>query len=447
MHRRPLSPAQVLAISFGGLITVGTALLYLPFSSATGESIPLVDALFTATSAVCVTGLIVVDMPKTFSGFGQVVLLLLIQAGGLGYMTLSTAAAVALGKRMTFQERLALREALNVGSMEGLVRFALNVLRLTVAFEIAGAIILTLRWAGEFGLAKAAYLGLFHAVSAFNNAGFSLFSTNLMAYRGDAVVSVTIAGLIICGGLGFLVLSELGRVRRWALLSVHSRLVLVVTTFLLVGGTVAIFLLERSNPASLQPAGLGEAWLASFFQAVTPRTAGFNTLDIATLTPPALFLIIVLMFIGASPGGTGGGVKTSTFGVTVLALWTTVRGDTEPVLFKRRLSPDLVARSFFICTIAFLTLTLIAALVLIVERQTLLPALFETTSAFGTVGLSMSPPGSVLSLSGSFTPPGKLLVAAMMFMGRVGPLTLAIAVVGRQRTQRLRYPEGKVLIG
>lgn len=447
MPRRPLSPAQVLALSFGGLITVGTALLSLPLSSASGESIPLVDALFTATSAVCVTGLIVMDTPTAFSGFGQAILLLLIQAGGLGYMTLSTAAAVAIGKRMTFQERLALREALNVESMEGLVRFALSVLKMTVAFELVGAVILTYRWAGEFGLVRAAYLGLFHAVSAFNNAGFSLFSTNLTAYRGDVVINLAIAGLIVVGGLGFLVLSELGRVRRWARLSTHTRLVLVVTAFLLAGGTVFIFLLERSNPASLRGLGLGEAWLASFFQAVTPRTAGFNTLDVASLTPPTLFLIIVLMFVGASPGGTGGGVKTSTFGVTVVALWTTVRGDTEPVLFKRRLSPDLVARSFFICMIAFLALNVVAALLLVVERQALLPALFEATSAFGTVGLSMSPGGSVLSLSGSFAPLGKLVVALMMFMGRVGPLTLAVAVVGRQRTQRLRYPEGKVLIG
>lgn len=447
MHRRPLSPAQVLSLSFAGLIAVGTVLLSLPFSSASGTPVPLVDALFTSTSAVCVTGLIVVDTPKAFSGFGQVVVMLLIQAGGLGYMTLSTAIAVAIGKRMSFQERLALKEALNVETMEGLIRFAVTVLKLTAAFELTGAAILTLRWAMEVPLPKAAYLGLFHAVSAFNNAGFSLFSTNLTGYRGDVVVNLTICGLIICGGLGFLVLSELGRIGRWARLSVHTRLVLVVTSILLVGGTAAIFVLERRNPASLRSLSVGQALLASFFQAVTPRTAGFNTLDMAGLTPPTLFLIIVLMYIGASPGGTGGGVKTSTIGVTVMALWATVRGDPELVLFKRRLAPELVARSFFICMIAFLGLNIIAGLLLIVERQTLLPALFEATSAFGTVGLSMSPPGSVLSLSGSFTPVGKLLVAAMVFMGRVGPLTLAIAVVGRKATQRIRYPEGQVLIG
>ncbi len=447
MRRRPLSPAQVLALSFAGLIATGTVLLSLPAASAGRHALPLADALFTSTSAVCVTGLIVVDTPKAFSGFGQAVLLVLIQAGGLGYMTLSTAAVVALGRRLSMRERLALKQALNLDTMEGLVRFTLMVLRLTAAFELAGALVLTARWMGDFGFARAAYLGLFHAVSAFNNAGFSLFSTNLTAYRGDPVVTLTIAGLVICGGLGFLVLSELGRGRRWALLSVHTRLVLIVTACLLGVGTVAVFWLERANPATLGPLGPGEAWLAAFFQAVTPRTAGFNTVDIGSLTPPTLLLLLVLMFIGASPGGTGGGVKTSTFGVALAALWATVRGESDTILFRRRVPPEVVARAFLVCFLAFLALNAVTLALLAVEHRPLLPTLFETTSAFGTVGLSISPPGGVVSLSGEFTPLGKLLVTAMMFMGRVGPLTLAIAVVGRRSVPRLRYPEARVLIG
>ncbi len=447
MRRRPLSPARVLSLSFATMILAGAGLLSLPIASATGARIPFVDALFTSTSAVCVTGLIVHDTPKALSGFGQVVVMLLIQVGGLGYMTLSTAIAVFLGKRLTLQERLTLREALNIETMEGLVSFALTVLKVTALFELTGTVILTLRFLADFPLPKAAYLGLFHAVSAFNNAGFSLFTNNLMDYRGDVVVNLTIAGLIVCGGLGFLVLSELGRVRRWARLSVHTRLVLVVTAALIVGGTLTIYVLERANPASLGRLGFGEALLASFFQAVTPRTAGFNTLDISALTPATLYFLVTLMYIGASPGGTGGGVKTSTFGVAVMALWATLRGEPEPVLFGRRLSTELVARVFFICMIALLALNLVMGALLVVEGQTLLPTLFESTSAFGTVGLSISPAGSPLSLSSIFTPAGKLIVTAMMFMGRVGPLTLAIAVVGRQVTQRVRYPEGKVLIG
>ena len=447
MQRRPLSPPQVLAVSFGVLILLGTVLLSLPVSSTSGAGLAPVDALFTSTSAVCVTGLIVVDTSGALSLFGQLVVLVLIQAGGLGFMTLSTVVAVALGRRMSITDRLALKEALNLDSMEGLVRFALTIFRVTAAFELAGAVLLAWRWWGELGPARAAYAGLFHSVSAFNNAGFSLFPTSLMAYRGDVAVNLTVAGLIICGGIGFLVLTELARFRRWATLSLHTRVVLIATALLLAGGTVAVYALERGNPLTLGPLGAGEAWLAAFFQSATARTAGFNTIDIGSLTHPTLFLMMALMFIGAAPGGTGGGIKVSTLAVTVVALWATVRGRTDAVLFKRRLPQELVARAFFISLIAFLALNLVGATVLIAERQSLLPALFETTSAFGTVGLSMSAPGAVTSLSGTFGAGGKLLVAAMMFMGRVGPLTLAVAVVGRRSGQRIRYPEGRVLIG
>ena len=447
MQRRPLSPPQVLAVSFGVLILLGTMLLSLPVSSVSGVGLAPVDALFTSTSAVCVTGLIVVDTSGALSLFGQLVVLALIQAGGLGYMTISTVVAVALGRRMSITDRLALKEALNLDSMEGLVRFALTIFRVTAAFELAGAVLLAWRWWGELGPARAAYAGLFHSVSAFNNAGFSLFPTSLMAYRGDVAVNLTVAGLIICGGIGFLVLTELARFRRWATLSLHTRVVLIATALLLAGGTVAVYALERGNPLTLGPLGAGEAWLAAFFQSATTRTAGFNTIDIGSLTHATLFLMMALMFIGAAPGGTGGGIKVSTLAVTVVALWATVRGRTDAVLFKRRLPQELVARAFFISLTAFLALNLVGATVLIAERQSLLPALFETTSAFGTVGLSMSAPGAVTSLSGTFGAGGKLLVAAMMFMGRVGPLTLAVAVVGRRSAERIRYPEGKVLIG
>jgi trk system potassium uptake protein TrkH len=447
MQRRPLSPPQVLAVSFGALILTGAALLSLPVATATGAALSFVDALFTSTSAVCVTGLIVVDTPHALSTFGQVVVLALIQAGGLGYMTLSTIVAIALGKRMTIQERLVLREALNLESMEGLVRFVMTVVKVTVAFELAGAVILTWRWSSQFPLEHAAYLGIFHAVSAFNNAGFSLFSTSLVSYAGDPVVNFTVAGLIICGGIGFLVLSEMGRFRRWVTLSLHTRVALVATGLLLVTSTLGVFLLERHNPATLGGLSGHDAWMAAFFQAVTARTAGFNTVDIGRLTHPTLFLLMALMFVGAAPGGTAGGIKVTTLAVTVVALWATMRGRLEAVLFKRRLPPELVARAFFISLTAFMALNVIAALILIVEHQKLVPALFETTSAFGTVGLSMSPPGSAVSLSGGFSYAGKLLVTAMMFMGRVGPLTLAVAVVGRRTRERLRYPEGKVLIG
>ena len=447
MRRKPLAPQQLLALHIAGLIAAGTILLVLPVSAPPGRPLSFVNALFTSTSAVCVTGLIVVDTAKDLSRFGQVVVMLLIQAGGLGYMTISTLVAVALGRRITVQERLTLQEALNIHTREGLLRFAGTVFKLTLALEMLGALILAIRWARELGLGLAAFSGLFHAVTAFNNAGFSLFSDNLMGYRGDLTVNLVITTLIICGGLGFLVLSELGRIGQKMRLSVHTKFALTVTAVLIIGGTAGIFLLERGNPRSLGSLDPGEALLASYFQAITPRTAGFNTLDIGALASPTLFLLIVLMFIGASPGGTGGGVKTTTFGVTMIALWATVRGKGDPVLFRHRLAPDLVARAFFITLIAFLALNLISWLVLLAEGRDLMATVFETTSAFGTVGLSVGQKGSLLSLSGHFSSSGRLLIALMMYLGRVGPLTLAVALAMGRRPARLRYSEAKVLIG
>ena len=446
LSRRQLSPAQLLALSLLGLISAGTLLLLLPLSSAQ-QPLTLIQALFTSTSAVCVTGLINVDTAHHLSLFGQIVVLLLIQAGGLGYMSITTVVAAAIGRQLSVQERLTLQEALNVQTMEGLIRFVLTVFKLTLAFELAGAALLTIAWAGEMGIARAAYFGLFHAVSAFNNAGFSLFSDSLIRYRGDWLVNLVVCTLVISGGLGFVVLTELGRRRSGVRLSIHTRLVLTMSALLITLGTLAVFVLERINPRTLAPLAMHEAVLAAFFQAVTPRTAGFNTLNIADLSHPTLFVIMILMFIGAAPGGTGGGVKVTTFGITVAALWATVRGMTEPVIFRRRLDPALVARAFFISLIAFLAINVVAAVLLVTEVRDLLPTLFETISAFGTVGLSTGEAGSTLSLSGHFTSAGQLLVAASMFMGRIGPLTLAVALARRRASPPIRYPEGRVLVG
>lgn len=445
-RRRPLSPPQALAVSFGVLILTGAFLLTLPLSGEQ-ERLPFVDALFTATSAVCVTGLIVVDTPEALSTFGELVVLVLIQLGGLGYMTISSLLVLTLGGRVKLQDRLALQEGLHAHSLEGITRFAAVVFGVTVVFELLGCGILALRWMDEFGLGRAAYLGLFHAVSAFNNAGFSLFSTSLMAYRGDLTVNLVVAGLIILGGIGFVVITELRDLKRGRRMSLHTKLVLSLSGLLLVAATAVVFLLERGNPRSLGGLPAGEAWLAAFFQATAPRTAGFNTLDIGSLREPTLFLLMALMFIGAAPGGTGGGVKVSTFAVTVVALWATVRGHREPVIFARRLSTDLVSRAFFICLIGFLVLNVVAGIILILEQRPLLPTLFETTSAFGTVGLSMGASGQPVSLVAMFSDAGKLLVAGVMFAGRLGPLTLAVALAGGEPRPRVRYPEGKVLIG
>jgi trk system potassium uptake protein TrkH len=297
------------------------------------------------------------------------------------------------------------------------------------------------------GLGTGFYFGLFHAVSAFNNAGFALFPDSLMAYRDDVVVNATVLTLIICGGVGFVVLTDLGQLHKTRRLSVHTRLVLTMSAVLVLGATGAVFVLESGNPRTLGALSIPQGLLAAFFQAVTPRTAGFNTLDIGAMTPATLFLLMVLMFIGAAPGGTGGGIKITTFSITVAALWATVRGAQDTVVFRRRLPPDLVARAFFISLIAFLALNGIAALLLITEGRALLPTLFETASAAGTVGLSTGEAGAPVSLAGHFSPAGKLLLIVTMYMGRIGPLTLAVAVARGGTPPRVRYPEGKVLVG
>ena len=449
VRRRALSPSQFLASSFLGIIAVGGVLLALPVSAADGRHVSLLDAFFTSVSAVCVTGLITLDTPVDFSTFGQVVILLLIQAGGLGYMTMSTVLVAALGRTVTLQERITLQEALNAQDMEGLVRFAGTVLKLTLAFELTGALLLALWWSSTLGAGTATWYGLFHAVSAFNNAGFALWSDNLMSWRGDVVVNLVISVLVIAGGLGFFVWAELlSRHRRTVKLSVHTRLVLAATGALLVGGTVMLLALEWNNPRTLATLPFGEKVLVAWFQSVTTRTAGFNTLDIGAMTVPSLFVMMALMFIGASPGSTGGGVKTSTFSITLAALWATVRGENDTVIYKRRLAPELVAKAFFVSLIAFVTMNSAAWVLLLTEGRDLLKTLFEATSAFGTVGLSMGENGAPVSLAAFFSPAGKCLIMLMMFIGRLGPLTLAIAVARRGAAQaKLRYPEGKILVG
>jgi trk system potassium uptake protein TrkH len=439
-----LSPPQILVLGFLSFILIGTILLVLPISC---RECSLIDALFTATSAVCVTGLIVKDIPNDFTFFGQIVIMLLIQIGGLGYMTSSTIIALLIGKRIGIGERLIMKEERQVVSLEGIVKFTKRILAFTFLFESIGALILTVRFLKDFDLIDAFRYGLFHAVSAFNNAGFSLFSDNLMRFRSDIVVNLTVPTLIIVGGIGFIVINELYMFLKKELnrLSQHTKLVLLTTAILIIGGAVLIFLLEVSNPKTLGSMSLKEKIFVSYFSAVTPRTAGFNTVDYSLLRTETLFTSIILMFIGASPGGTGGGVKTSTFAIVVATLLATIRGREDIVLFKRRVPLDIISKSFLVVTLAAIFCTLSTHFVITTQRTQYLSSVFEVTSAFGTVGLSVGD-GGVRSLSALFSPIGKLAISFTMFVGRLGPLTLAFAVT-RQAAERFRYPEGKVIIG
>lgn len=437
-----LTPPQVLVIGFASVILSGAFLLSLPMASATGRATPFIDALFTATSAVCVTGLVVVDTATHWSRFGHVVILVLIQIGGLGFMTLSTLAAILLGRRIMLHQRLVIQEALNQVSLKGIVRLTRAVVIFTAVIEGAGAVLLTWHWWGQYPPGEAVFQGIFHAISAFCNAGFDLKGDfrSLTAYRTDVLVNLVITSLIILGGLGFAVLVEFINWPHEKHLSLHSRIVVKVTLLLIIVGTLFIFLAESNNPATLAGKGLQEKILASYFQAVTPRTAGFNTLPIAALRPATLFVIVLLMFIGASPGGTGGGIKTTTFVTLFLAVVATVRGKSQTEVGNRSLPGGLVLKSL---AIAFLSLSLVVVItiaLLLSEGKELLPTLFEVTSAFGTVGLSMG-------LTTELSVVGRLLITALMFAGRVGPLTIAVAVAQRQQPNHVRFPEETIMVG
>lgn len=439
------NPSQILILGFLSFILIGAMLLMLPFSTTNGIS--PVDAIFTATSAVCVTGLIVKDTPNDFTNFGQLVIMFLIQIGGLGYMTSATIISLLIGKRIGLGERLIMKESLNVISLEGVVRFTKTVLLTTLFFESIGALFLSLRFMADYEPSKAIYYGIFHSISAFNNAGFSLFSDNLIGYRGDIVVNFVISSLIIIGGIGFIVISEVYNFSksRAFRLSVHTKIVLVTTAVLISLGAILIFIFEYSNPNTFQSMTLKEKVLSSYFSAVTPRTAGFNTIDYSLMRIETLFLTIILMFIGASPGGTGGGIKTTTFAIVIAGLLATMRSMHDTIMFKRRIPIETLSKAFLLTTVAVIFVVVISLLIIRYEDTKYLSTIFEVTSAFGTVGLSVGD-GDVRSLSALFTPIGKLLISFTMFVGRLGPLTLAIAVV-RKKEERFRYPEERVVIG
>ena len=434
-------PSQVLVLGFALVIFFGALLLTLPQATQNGLGLPFLNAVFTATSAVCVTGLVVVDTATTFTNFGQWVILLLIQVGGLGFMTFATLFAMILGRRITLKQRLLLQEALNQVSVEGIVRLVRSVLKISFAIEAIGALILTLRWQSDFGWSKALYYGIFHSVSAFNNAGFDLFGnfSSLTAYVGDPVVNITIMLLIICGGLGFIVLADL--LGPWKRYRLHTKIVLQVSAALILIGAVVIFLMEFTNPKTLGPLPIGTKVLAAFFQSVSPRTAGFNTLNLAGMYDTTLLSMIVLMFIGASPGSTGGGIKTTTFIAMVLSVLSTYRSDPHVVLGGRTLPKDVIQKAWAITTSAAVLVFLIVSILSLTERTDLLTVLFEVTSAFGTVGLS-------LGITPYLTDVGKMAIILTMFIGRVGPLTLAFVLSQKKNKKaHIKYPDERIMIG
>ncbi len=437
-----LTPPRILVLGFAFIIFIGAILLSLPIASVNGTSLPFIDALFTATSATCVTGLVVVDTGTYFTLFGQIIILILIQVGGIGFMTMATLFAIFLKKKISLRERLILQEALNQLSIEGIVRLIRKVVIYSLIIETVGAILLAIRLSFDMSFGKAIYFGIFHTISLFNNAGFDLMGEyrSLTGYVSDPIINIVATSLIILGGLGFVVMSDLIEFRKIKRLSLHTKVVLSTTGGLLFIGTIVIFIFEFTNIKTLGSLNFSGKIFGSFFQSVTPRTAGANTLDIAGLRQATQFFIILLMFIGGSPGSTAGGIKTTTFAILVGALLTMYRGKEDITMFHFRLAKDRIYKALTLTLTALLLVISVSMVLSATQDYPFLMILFETTSAFGTVGLSMG-------LTPHLTVLGKILIIFTMFAGRLGPLTMAYALGNSKEKRLYRHPEGKVIIG
>ncbi len=432
----------VLVYGFAGLIALGTALLVLPISSRVGQFTPPVNALFTATSATCVTGLAVVDTGTYWSGFGQGVILVLIQVGGFGFMTITTLFLMALGRRFRLREILLVGESLGLEEFGGLFGLVKRIALFTLVVEGTGAVVLCVRfWSGN-PAGTAVWRGLFQAVSAFNNAGLDLFGNfrSLQDYQTDVVLLLVTAALIFLGGIGYAVVKNVFTARRSSRLSLNSKLVLSTTALLLALGTVAILLTEMANPATLGPLTLPYKLLDAFFQSVTPRTAGFSVIDLARMADYTLFFTIFLMFIGGASGSTAGGVKVNTMAMLFATLGSTLRGREHAGAFGREFITQQIYRALVVVMLSLGLVTVVTWVLTMTENAGFINLLFETVSAFGTVGLSTG-------ITPGLTVAGRLIISATMFAGRVGPTVLAVVLVERRQPAAYRYPQESVSIG
>ena len=435
-----LSPAQVLVAGYFAVILTGTILLSLPMATTAQGSLGFIDSLFTSTSATCVTGLIVVNTSSAFTTFGQVVIMFLIQIGGLGIMSMSTLMAFLIGKKISLKERLVIQQDLNQFGISGLVRLIQYVLGFTLIIEGAGAIFMFTKLISEYNLMKAVYYSIFHAISAFNNAGFDLFGDSLVGFTGSIIMNFSVMILIILGGIGFGVLTESTNDEKFGKSSLQSKIVIIITLILLVIGFLVLLALEFNNPDTMGNLPFGEKILSAMFLSVTPRTAGFNTLPTDALKSSSLFFIIILMFIGASPGSTGGGIKTTTFGVMAITMWNKIIGKKDIEIYNRRIDEEDVLKAMAITLLAVVLVVLITIILTITESQPFIDILFETVSAFGTVGLSTGVTSTLSTI-------GRILITLTMFAGRVGPLTLAVAFAEKERKGIYHYPKEKIMVG
>ena len=445
-HRKSINPTRYIVLGFGAIILLGTLLLHLPVAARDGQMTPWLTCLFTATSATCVTGLVLVDTAVHWSVFGQAVILALLQLGGLGFVTLISIIPFALHRRIGLSQRLMMASAMNLDRVAGVVRVVRHALLGTLLIEGTGAALLAVRFVPQFGL-RGIWFSIFHSISAFCNGGFDILGlysgpyTSLESYQGDPLVLGVTAALIVMGGLGFFVWEEIWEKRRWRALSVYSRMVLLITAALLVLGCLFILAAEYENPATLGPMPLGEKVLNALFQSATVRTAGFDALGQAGLHDPAKAMSLLLMLIGGSSGSTAGGIKTATVGVLLLALRAGLTGR-EQVTFRGRAIPyDRVLSAMTLALVVLFLFLGASVLISAVEGLSYLDCAFETASAMATVGLT----AGVTTLLSPFS---QALLIVLMYLGRVGILSFSIAFITRaRRPAKIRYPEMNVMIG
>lgn len=443
IHKRLLkNPPVTFLVSFAVTIMTGTILLMLPSATVSHKITPFINALFTSTSATCVTGLVVVDTGTYFSVFGQLIILTLVQIGGLGIMTISTAFAVLLGQKLTLKIENVMQNVMGASMRFDMLTLVRNVVLLTAVFEIIGAIILYPTFSQVYAPPKALYYSVFHSISSFCNAGFCLYSDSFIRYAFNLNINAVVTILIVLGGLGFPVIIDLynhmtKQNKRYSL-TLHTKIVLSMTAFLLVFGTISFFISEFNY--SMKGFTINQRLLSSWFQSVTCRTAGFNTIDQSQIGHSTSLVSIILMFIGASPGSTGGGVKTSTFALLLLSIIALIKGQSDLTIFKRKISLSSVRLSTSLITLSLITVFIIVFIMLMVDTFSMEETLFEAVSAFGTVGLSLGITPQLSSIS-------KLLIVLLMYIGRVGPLTLLFALSQTKKVLHYDLAEEKITIG
>lgn len=441
-----LRAVQVLAIGFILLILIGGVILSLPISSVDGKPTNLLDSIFTATSAVCVTGLVVVDTGTHWNLFGQIIILLLIQIGALGFMSFTTMLAIIMGKKITLRNRLIVQEAMNAFDIQGLVKMVKHVVGFTFFVEICGAIVLSTQFIPQYGIIKGIYYGIFHSVTAFCNAGFDIIGnyTSFTAYGHNTIILLTLAGLLIIGGLGFAVWLDIYHVKKAKRLSVHSKVVITTTISLLVVSTFIFLALEYSNDQTLGIFNFKDKIVNAFFASASPRTAGFNSISIDGMTDGSKLFSVALMFIGGSPGSTAGGVKTSTITIMILTVISVIKGREDTEVFGRRIEKDLVYKALVLFFMAFLMVLTVTMILTITEpKENFINLLYEAASALGTAGLTTG-------VTQRLTTVGKVLIMINMYLGRVGLLTVATALTSNRKGkkgEKYKYPSGKILIG